>query len=101
MEQKLVDLEKKKVDINTTGITELKRKHSEIEQKKVDVNTKDITELKQKHIKLEEGKVDINAANICSLKTSNTSNENKIEELLSEYCYVLSEQYNFHENVSI
>ena len=99
LEQKLADLEKKKVDINTTAITELKRNHGEIEQKKVDVNTTEITELKQKHIKLEENKVDVNAASICSLKTSNASNENEIEELQSEYRYILSEQYNFHENV--
>ena len=107
---KLADLEKKKVDINTTGITELTQKHGELEKKKVDVNTKEITELNQKHIKLEENKVDVNTANICTLKTSNASNEDELKELQSDmksislylrgkYCYVLSEQYNFHENV--
>ena len=115
LEQKFADLEKNKVDINTTGITEWNQKHVELEQNKVDVNTTEITEWKQKHITLEENKVDVNAANICALKSSNASNGEEIEELRSDtksislylqnihgkYCYVLSEKYNFHENVFI
>ena len=70
-------------------------------EQKVDVNTTEITELKQMQIELEENKVDVNAANICALKICNASNEEEIEKLQSEYCYALSEQYNFHENVFI
>ena len=97
------------------SITALEQKLADLEKKQVDVNTKEIAELNQKHIELEENKVDVNETNICSLKICIASNEDKIEQLKSDmksislclqylrgkYSYVLREQYNINENVFV